>query len=231
MSSSYGTKQFTIARAFSPFVSMLLTMPPSNSAGTQTKPIRPKLPREFIAGHKRRRIMEAVAELTAEQGYEATKIADIVRCAGVARKTLYDNFDGKEEVFLATFDAGMSELLTAVEAACIDAEDSWPVQVEAALKAFLGFVAERPAMAKTCLVEVLSATPASCARYEVVVRRMVGVAHTKAPKDSRLPDTIEETLVGGVLWILYQLIRKGEAQRAPELLPELSEFVLAPYAR
>ena len=48
--------------------------------------------------------MDALAELTAEQGYEATKISDIVKRAGVARKTLYDNFEGKEEVFLAAFE-------------------------------------------------------------------------------------------------------------------------------
>ncbi|MGN6201020.1 MAG: helix-turn-helix domain-containing protein, partial [Solirubrobacterales bacterium] len=62
--------------------------------------MRPELPREFVASHKRRRMMDAIAELTAEQGYEATKIADIVRRAAVARKTLYDNFDGKEDLFL-----------------------------------------------------------------------------------------------------------------------------------
>lgn len=40
--------------------------------------------------------MSSIAELTAERGYEATKIADIVRHAGVARKTLYDNFGAEE---------------------------------------------------------------------------------------------------------------------------------------
>ena len=43
------------------------------------------------------------------------------------------------------------------------------------------------------------------------------------------PTTIEETLVGGVAWILHQQIRRGEAEQALDLLPELSEFVLSPY--
>jgi len=91
-------------------------MPPRGKGGTQetrapkgSPSIRPTLPREFIALHKQRRIMDALAELTAEQGYEATKISDIVKRAGVARKTLYDNFEGKEEVFLAAFDAARDE--------------------------------------------------------------------------------------------------------------------------
>src|SRR3954462_6066065 len=81
-------------------------------------PVRPELSREFVAVHKRRRIMNAIAELTAEQGYDSTKIGDIVRRAGVARKTLYDNFDGKEEVFLAAFDAAVEEVFRRVEEDC-----------------------------------------------------------------------------------------------------------------
>ena len=92
-------------------------------------PVRPELPREFVAVHKRRRIMDAIAELTAEQGYEATKIGDIVRRAGVARKTLYDNFEGKEEVFLAAFDAAVDEVLRRVEEDCAEAEGGWEERV------------------------------------------------------------------------------------------------------
>ena len=79
---------------------------------------RPQLPQEFIAAHKRRRMIDAMAELCAEQGYEATKIADVVRHAHVARKTLYDNFSGKEELFLAAFDLTVTEAEAEVAEAC-----------------------------------------------------------------------------------------------------------------
>src|SRR6201747_3240193 len=79
---------------------------------------RPQLPPEFIAAHKRRRMIEAMAELCAEQGYEATKIADVVRRAHVARKTLYDNFSGKEELFLAAFDTTLADAEAEVAEAC-----------------------------------------------------------------------------------------------------------------
>src|SRR3954447_15381069 len=83
-----------------------------------TMSTRPELPREFVAGHKRRRMMDAVAELTAEQGYEATKIADIVRRAAGARKKLYDNFAGKEALFPPPVDATLGEMRVTVEEAC-----------------------------------------------------------------------------------------------------------------
>ena len=79
--------------------------------------MRPELPREFVASHKRRRMMDAIAELTAESGYEATKIADIVRRAAVARKTLYDNFDGKEDLFLVLMEREIDEHAREIAAA------------------------------------------------------------------------------------------------------------------
>jgi AcrR family transcriptional regulator len=194
------------------------------------RPSRPELPREFIAGHKKRRIMDAIAELTAEQGYGATKIGDIVRRAGVARKTLYDNFEGKEEVFLAAFDAAVDEATRRIEQSCTEAEGGWEEQLQAGLAAFLRYVAEQPTLAKMCMIEALSATPAATERYEETMQRFVELTRRIVPHPEDLPDTIDETLVGGVAWIVYQQIRSDETEKAEDLLPELSEFMLAPFA-
>jgi len=212
-------------------------MPPRGKAGTQERQtpkrpvpsVRPSLPREFIALHKQRRIMDALAELTAEQGYEATKISDIVKRAGVARKTLYDNFEGKEEVFLAAFDAARDEVMRRVEEGSADADSDWQERVEGGLAAFLGYVAEQPTLARMCMIEALSATPETTKRYEDTLEAFVALTRRALPQDERLPETIAETLVGGVAWIVYQQIRRGEAERAEDLLPELTEFMMAPY--
>jgi AcrR family transcriptional regulator len=193
------------------------------------KPTRPVLPREFVAVRKRRRIMDAMAELSAEQGYEATKIADIVRRAGVARKTLYDNFDGKEEVFLGAFDATVTDVSTRIEESCADAGKEWDERVAAGLRTFLTYIAENPALARMCLIEAMSATPAASARYDDAMQRFVDLLRRSAPTDTGLPETIEETVVGGVAWILHQKIRRGEAEQTLDLMPELLDFVLSPY--
>jgi AcrR family transcriptional regulator len=192
-------------------------------------PTRPELPREFVAGHKRRRMMDAIAELTADQGYEATKIADIVRRAAVARKTLYDNFDGKEDLFLSALDAVMTEMRAVVEEACKGAEGSAVDGLVAGLEALLEFVAGHPADARMVMVEAISATPSSARLYDAGMRDFVEVFRKGAPAGADLPETIEESLVGGVAWILQLQIRRDGAEQAPELLPELSQFVLSPY--
>jgi AcrR family transcriptional regulator len=173
--------------------------------------------------------MDAIAELTAEQGYEATKIADIVARAGVARKTLYDNFEGKEDVFLGAFDTALAEVRGRVEEACDAVEGEWRQRVGAGLEAFLRWVAEQPEAANMCMIQALSATPASSERYDDGVRQFIELLQRDAPRDTDLPETIEETLIGGVAWILNQQIRRGRSAQAVDLLPELSEFVLSPY--
>jgi AcrR family transcriptional regulator len=190
--------------------------------------MRPELPREFVASHKRRRMMDAIAELTAEQGYEATKIADIVRRAAVARKTLYDNFDGKEDLFLSAVDATMTEMRVAVEEGC-QRSDSPEDQVVGGLEALLEFIAEHPAATRMFMVESISATRSSARLYDAGMRDFVDLLRNSPLDGNDLPQTIEESLVGGVAWILQQQIRRGEAERVEELLPELSQFVLSPY--
>lgn len=192
--------------------------------------IRPELPKEFVASHKRRRMMDAVAELVARQGYEATKIADIVRRAAVARKTLYDNFDGKEDLFLSAVDASLNEMRVVVEEACERINGGPPEdRIVAGLEALLGFVADHPSAARMCMVEAISATPSSARLYDVAMHEFVELLRKSAPDGADLPETIEESLAGGIAWILQQQIRRGEAEQASELLPELSQFVLSPY--
>jgi AcrR family transcriptional regulator len=190
--------------------------------------MRPELPKEFVAGHKRRRMMDAVAELTAENGYEATKIADIVRRAAVARKTLYDNFDGKEDLFLSAVDTTLTEMRIVVEEAC-ERNSSAEGRIVAGLEALLDFIAERPAACRMAMVEAISATPSSARLYDAGMRNFVQLLRRSAPDDADLPETIEESLAGGVAWILQQQIRRGETENIAELLPELSQFVLSPY--
>lgn len=191
---------------------------------------RPQLPQEFVAAHKRRRMIDAMAELCAEQGYEATKIADVVRRAHVARKTLYDNFAGKEELFLAAFDTTLTDAEARVADAC-DAIDpaEWEARAEAGLRALLEFVAAHPDAARLALVEAPAASPTSAARYEAALEGFIVRLREAAPAGPGRPATLEEALVGGTVWIVQRQVRRGAAADAPDLLPELTEFVVSPY--
>jgi len=194
-------------------------------------PGRQQLPREFIAQHQRARIISALAEEVSEQGYRAVTVADIVRRAGIARNTFYENFGSKEECFLATQESAMSTALERVVSAAGSYEE-WPQRVRVGLDAFLGYVIEQPALARTCMVEALSAGPASVRHYEESQQAFVSLfrlGRDVSPHGRDLPETLEEAIIGGVFWILYQRLTTSRPDSISGLLPELVEFVLTPY--
>jgi AcrR family transcriptional regulator len=175
-------------------------------------------------------MIDAMAELCAEQGYEATKIADVVRRAHVARKTLYDNFSGKEELFLAAFDVTVAEAEAQVEESCDQvATEGWETRTEAALGALLEFVATHPAAAKLCLVEAPAASAESAARYEAALEGFIARLRDAVPTAAGKPGTLEEALVGGTVWIVQREVRRDAADKVADLLPDLAQFVLSPY--
>ncbi|HEX2097256.1 MAG TPA: helix-turn-helix domain-containing protein [Solirubrobacterales bacterium] len=197
----------------------------------RARPGRHALPREFIAQHQRARIIAALAEETVDKGYRSVTVADIVRRAGIARNTFYENFSSKEDCFLAASEFAVKEALRRVVDAASKV-DTWPARVNVGLAAFLGYVASEPALARTCVVEALSAGPAAVDRYEHSIQAFVPLfrmGRKVSPQGEELPETLEETIVGGLFWILYQRIVMGQVEQIEELLPELVEFSLTPY--
>lgn len=189
------------------------------------------MPREFIAQHQRARIIAALAQETAEKGYRAVTVAHIVKRAGIARNTFYENFSSKKDCFLAAQEFAMSTALERVVTAAGEIDD-WPQRVRAGLTAFLIYVAEEPALARTCMVESLSAGPASVKYYEESQQAFVSLfqlGRNVSPHGGELPPTLEEALIGGVFWIVYQRLTGPEPSGIVELLPELTEFILTPY--
>ena len=70
-----------------------------------------------------RSILDAVAQVVSMEGYSAMSVEDIVVTAGVSRRTFYDHFKGgKEEAFLAAYDAIAEKLVLKVGTALNEAE-------------------------------------------------------------------------------------------------------------
>jgi len=60
-------------------------------------------------GAKRSDIVRAAAEVFSRNGYHETKMQDIALSAEIGKGTIYEYFRTKEELFLAVYDAWMSE--------------------------------------------------------------------------------------------------------------------------
>ncbi len=217
---------------------MALTQAPGGvAAPAATVPLRPspgmeRLSREFVVRHQRSRIIEGLAREVVEKGYREVTVAGIVKRAGVARNTFYENFASKEECFLAASDYAGQQAMQRVVEAVRQSPPDWPTQVRDGIGAFLSYAASESALARVFIVESLSAGPRASENYERTVRVVVSLfrhGRPVSPHGDELPETLEETIVGGIFWIVYQRIVSGNAEDLGDLLPELVAFALAPY--
>jgi AcrR family transcriptional regulator len=189
------------------------------------------LSRQQIVDSQRERLLAAIAAEVAEVGYREVRIRGLMRRAGVSSRDFYQHFEGKEDCFLAAFEA-VRDYLEGRIAEAAAGEPDWPHQVVAALRVALEFFASDPELARLCLIEPVSATPKISIRFrEVVLSCVPAFARGRELLDdpTSLPPNTEDSLLGGVVSLASRKIVTGEAERLPELLPDLLEFVLSPY--
>jgi AcrR family transcriptional regulator len=188
--------------------------------------------RSSARADQRRRILRAVGELVAKRGYGDVTVELIVKRAHVSYKTFYKHFSGKEECFQALFDSVYRSTERTIRER-LDAEPAtWADQVVLALRTLIELIVAEPIIARAVIVETPTVGPGMLERYERASKALVPLfraGRELSPRGAELPETIEETLAGSVFWSAYQRLIVGEAERLPELLPELVELVLRTY--
>jgi AcrR family transcriptional regulator len=192
------------------------------------------LSRAFIASNQRERLLDAIANVVAEKGYAATRVADITEYAGVSRKTFYELFTDKEDCFLAAYDAITALLMDRMaKGLAAVADDSWEQQVSALLGEFLRFLAAEPAFARMCIVEVLGSGPRGLARRDAAIEAFFPVVdqipRAQPGADKHLSELTPVFVTGGILEVVYAAIRRGDTARLPELEEDLTRLAFRAY--
>lgn len=163
-------------------------------------------------------------------GYSSVPITDIVRRATVSNRVFYAHFETKKDAFVAAFDAIAEHLTNLISAAVAPIED-WPEQVIAALRTSLVFFEAEPDLARFCLVAPFTATQEIGAHCrDVLLEAVPNLALGRALADDggELPASTEDSLLGGVVSQLSRSLASDTGELTV-LLPDLVEFVLAPY--
>jgi AcrR family transcriptional regulator len=187
--------------------------------------------REQVAHHQRERLIAGLAAAVAQKGYAAVTLTDITREAKVSRRVFYENFESKEECFLAAFEVVLEHLRELVGEA-VEPVEGWPQKAIAATRAVLAFFASEPDLARLCLVESRGAGPAVSARFNEAVGEMVPLlrlGRTERDSERPLPDSTEDSVIGSLVSLVHRKTAAGEAERLEELLSDCAEFILAPY--
>jgi AcrR family transcriptional regulator len=163
----------------------------------------------------------------AQKGYAAATIDDIVRGAGVSKKTFYEHFKGKQACFLAAYEAASDELYARVREAH-SRPGGWLERTRAGIAAYLRWLAAEPALARVFLIEVAAAGPRAAAqrerlrdRYAELLQQLQDEARAEIPSLPRLPIDIFHATVAAVDELVVRRIREASAEDLPRLEPVL----------
>ena len=169
----------------------------------------------LVAASQRARLLEAVGGAVAEKGYAATTIDDIVRAAGVSKKTFYEHFHDKLGCFLAAYEAASDELYEHVRAAqdgvpSSGADDkTWLARTHAGIHAYLRWLAAEPALARVFLIEVAAAGPEALARRERLRDRYAVRMRELQETGIGVPDEIFHAVVAAADDLVVRRLREG----------------------
>lgn len=190
---------------------------------------------EEVADSQRARILDALRVAVAEHGYQDASVADVIKHAGVSRKTFYAQFEDKEDCFVVAYDEHVRRL-QAVVLDAFDAQDEWVPALRAGLTALLNALAYDPAMARFCFVDVLAAGPKAAARRNEAMRALeeileLGTREQGSGEDdvAVLPRALGMSMVGGLGEVLYQEIVAGRAEQLPEQVADLMYALVLPF--
>jgi AcrR family transcriptional regulator len=184
------------------------------------------LPPDLVRAIQRERMLAAMLVTVGELGYRTLTVQDVLGRAGVSRPTFYEQFEDKEDCFLAAFDAAAARMRRQLDAAVMDVGGGWRDRFREGLRSLLRFVAEDPDAARTLIVEARASSPAGLRKRDELLDAFASCIETEAGKRSAIAAA---GVVGGIESVLYARLQKRETDGLESLLPSLMYFAMLPY--
>jgi AcrR family transcriptional regulator len=181
---------------------------------------RPQISREYLEAHRRRRYVDAVAELLHEFGREGASVSNIVRMAGTARNSFYEVFAGGEDCIAYGIGVAVGELFEVVDGQ--DGAGEWAAEVEDAIAGFYRVVAADPILAELFLIHAAAsrvedgraATLAGAERFAALFSRGRAEAEQRG---LRVPPLLaDEYFSRAVVAVAAQRVREPEVAELPD---------------
>ncbi|HTT95766.1 MAG TPA: TetR/AcrR family transcriptional regulator [Solirubrobacterales bacterium] len=192
-----------------------------------------RISREIQAEERRRQLLDRMTKVFAKRGYRAATVTDLLAGAKIGMGAFYEEFEGKEDCFVAVYDRVLERAEAQLAAAMTEGgADDWTAQVSAGLAAVIRFVAEDPLAAKVVLLEAQTGGPAALERHRKVVAEVASFlarGRDEGAPGKRLPEDFEESTASGLLWLLQTKVARGEIGDPDELHREMLKVVLEPF--
>jgi AcrR family transcriptional regulator len=182
--------------------------------------------------NRRERILFATAEVGKAKGYTAVTVADIIKRAGVDRRTFNALFADKQAAFEAVHELGFQRTI-AVTAGAFFAGATWPERIWEAGRGFTQYFQGNLTIAHVGFVESTAVGPAAIKRLEDSVNAFTIFfqdGNEYLPPGSPAPKPLAlEAVATAVMEIGYSECRRESDHQMENLLPHVSFLCLAPF--
>jgi AcrR family transcriptional regulator len=186
------------------------------------------LSHDQVVQHQRTRLYEAMVEITATRGYQATTIKALCALAGVSRQTFYDLFGAdKEACFLGAYDYVVGRAVERINLAYRGEEDPERRLCRAFEQFALEAASERQA-ARFALLETFGAGRAAFARMDrgrAMFEGLIAASISDPSGGATLSPTIAKGIVGGVERVSRVYLLAGKIDELSAKADELSAWV------
>jgi AcrR family transcriptional regulator len=195
------------------------------------------LSREDVRSAQAARIVAASIELFAGNGYSNTSVLQIAKLAGVSRKTFYELYDGKETVFLDTYDAA-DVILSGTWGTGADWDarrGDWLGRLTELAGGLLAVLTLTPAATRTLFLEALGAGPRIRERRNRSIDAFVagflptlrGLRAAVEPGLAAVGERDARIVVAAGVELIVQHLIRAEPESLPDLAPDLVHVVCA----
>jgi AcrR family transcriptional regulator len=182
-----------------------------------------------VADHQRARMVQAMIQLVAEQGFQKITIGTLCKRARVTERTFTAQFESLEECFLEGYDS----ILEVYGGEVLEASTTklpWDRALKGAVGTVLQTTADHPEKAHLVLVDALTAGPQAMQRNRQLTdnfQALFAEHAAEAPGPNRVSSVILRGFVGGVREVIYNRVAAGNTDELPGLLDPLFEWVLS----
>lgn len=162
-----------------------------------------------VASHQRHRLLQAMLDLVADEGYDSITVRKLSQLAGVSTASFYARFDGKEECFLATCSLVLDRIHYRVSAARTHHEDE-RTQLTHTVEAFLAEPTADPDAARVALVDAYGGGPAALGRMRAFETSLeVEIGNNLSRRGASPPPAVVSWITAGCIRACRTLLTKG----------------------
>jgi AcrR family transcriptional regulator len=180
----------------------------------------------------RERFMEAMLDLTYEQGYESVSVEEIAATAGATPEDFAAAFTGKEDCAMAVLEELATNQMRTVRSA-YDAGGEWPDSLRAGAYAVAGWLQENPKKVRFGMVEMLWAGELTSAWRDSFFQNYLDMfeAGKEVAKDpDSIPAFTAEGIIGSITGMLARRLQQPGGIGDPrQFIPELMYLAVLPY--